>query len=57
MPTSFLLTAGVQDHEYLGMIERFKEIEAGNFYKERMPQKHCQANIWLIKPADMNQGI
>jgi len=24
--------------------------------KERIPSKHCKENVWLIKPAAMNQG-
>ena len=28
----------------------------GNCRKERVPNKHCEENIWLVKPAAMNQG-
>jgi len=36
---------------------RFGELRGKNFpAKERMPQKHCSKNLWLIKPANENQG-
>lgn len=25
-------------------------------YKERMPAKHCMDNVWMVKPANENQG-
>ena len=24
--------------------------------KERMPEKHCKKNLWLVKPNNENQG-
>ena len=35
---------------------RFKEIHNGGSKKERLPFKHCEDNIWLVKPAALNQG-
>ena len=35
---------------------RFKEISKGPCRRERVPQKHCEENIWLIKPENANQG-
>jgi len=35
---------------------RFKELVNGGSKKERVPLKHCEDNIWLVKPAAMNQG-
>ena len=37
-------------------VYRFKEIAKGGCKKERVPQKHCEENVWLVKPAAMNQG-
>jgi len=56
MPTSFIITAGVDDHEYSVFASRFKELEKNNSLYEKLPEKHCSANIWLVKPADLNQG-
>ena len=54
--TSFILMAGVEDTEYLNFIDRFKELSKQNFSKETLAPKHCIENIWLLKPANMNQG-
>ena len=24
--------------------------------KEKLPEKHCKKNVWLVKPANENQG-
>ncbi len=55
-PTSFIIEAGVEDEEYYNLMQRYKEISQGIFYKERLPEKHCARNMWLFKPANMNQG-
>mmetsp|Transcript_30963 Transcript_30963/g.38292 ORF Transcript_30963/g.38292 Transcript_30963/m.38292 type:complete len:265 (-) Transcript_30963:88-882(-) len=35
---------------------RYKEIARGGSNKERVPVKHCAQNMWLVKPASLNQG-
>ena len=35
---------------------RFGEHKKQNFTKEHLPPKHCQNNLWLLKPSDLNQG-
>lgn len=55
-PTTFILSAGVENSEYTGFVTRFRDISKGFFQKEHLPEKHCQENIWLIKPANLNQG-
>lgn len=55
-PTSFILIAGVEDTESINFAARFKDISRQLFQKESIPAKHCQDNIWLVKPANMNQG-
>jgi hypothetical protein len=56
-PTSFLLTAGVDDSEYTNFVTRYRDIVKQSFSKECIPAKHCEANMWLVKPANLNQGI
>ncbi len=60
-PTTFVLTAGCQDSELSGFLQRFRELEthqtlAASFDGERVPAKHCKNNIWIVKPAAENQG-
>jgi len=56
LPTSFLLTGQVEDSELQSFINRFNEISTMRSNKERLPIKHCMKNIWIIKPAALNQG-
>ncbi len=41
MPTSFVITAGLEDAEYHAFLTRYKELSKQVFYKEHVPQKHC----------------
>ena len=50
------ITCGVKDMGYYAFKNRFNEIEKENFYKEKIPMKHCLKNIWLFKPMGMNCG-
>jgi len=56
VPTTFLVTTGCEDNEFYNFTQRFGDFASGNFFKEKIPQKHCLNNIWLVKPAAMNQG-
>ena len=56
IPTSFIITALVEDLEYRQFHTRFSEIQSGYCNKEKLPIKHCEKNMWLIKPAALNQG-
>ena len=56
IPTSFIITALVEDLEYRQFHIRFSEIQNGYCNKEKLPIKHCEKNMWLIKPAALNQG-
>jgi hypothetical protein len=31
-------------------------LERKNFLKEKVPEKHCQNNVWIVKPEAQNQG-
>ena len=55
-PTSFIIEADNEDEEFFALVLRYKEISQELFFKERIPEKHCHQNIWLVKPANMNQG-
>ncbi len=56
MATSFLIEVDADSEEYYAFVQRYKELSQGLYMKERMPAKHCEQNIWLLKPANMNQG-
>jgi hypothetical protein len=45
MATSYIITEGVQDTSYYQFMTRFLELKNQDFYKERIPQKHCKKNI------------
>lgn len=58
LPTSFVVSSKLEDYEYAQFIERYQDLANGDgdTIKEKLPQKHCRRNIWLIKPANENQG-
>lgn len=37
-------------------MRQFEAISKGTKVKEKLPEKHCKKNIWLVKPANENQG-
>lgn len=55
-PTTFLVLPECNDPEFQAFVQRFQELDKGNYKKERIPSKHCAGNVWLIKPAAENQG-
>lgn len=56
VPTTFLIHTCSKNTEYPSFVKRFKELAKGSAVDERMPRKHCSENIWLVKPASLNQG-
>lgn len=30
--------------------EKFMQIERKQFQKQKIPEKHCEKNVWFIKP-------
>ena len=56
IPTSFIIAAGLEDTEYHNFITRVKDLSKKDYQKESVPAKHCMENMWLIKPANLNQG-
>ena len=56
-PTSFVID--IDNHcnaSYLALLKRYQELSQGIFYKEKLPEKHCKHNMWIVKPSFMNQG-
>ncbi|KRX02354.1 hypothetical protein PPERSA_09971 [Pseudocohnilembus persalinus] len=54
--TTYIITAGQDNIEMASFIQRFNQIQRKCFNKEAVPLKHCQDNMWLLKPANFNQG-
>lgn len=55
-PTTFVVARNYDDMGIRDFLHRFREISKGNFRTERVPPKHCEQNMWLVKPAYLNQG-
>ena len=55
-PTTYLVNMTKEDKSLNQFIQRFQEICKGFSRRERVPFKHCEENIWLIKPEAANQG-
>jgi len=55
-PTTFVIAKNIEDHAINLFMQRFRELTRGGSNKERVPFKHCSENMWLVKPAAMNQG-
>lgn len=55
-PTSFILESGVEEEEYFGLVTRYQDLSQHIYTKEHLPAKHCSQNVWLVKPANLNQG-
>ena len=35
---------------------QFKKIAKNPGRREKLPEKHCKKNLWLVKPSAMNRG-
>jgi Tubulin-tyrosine ligase family len=55
-PTTFVIARATDDKEIQQFMHRFREIIAGGSKNERVPNKHCTENMWVVKPAALNQG-
>ena len=53
-PTTFVIARCSDDHEMSSLMHRYREISRGGSRHERVPLKHCEQNMWLVKPASMN---
>jgi hypothetical protein len=56
IPTSYIVMSHYEDSEFKSFVARHKELEIGYYDNERVPAKHCRENVWLVKPAALNQG-
>lgn len=55
-PTTFVVAKAADEREVHAFLQRFREIAAGGSRFERVPVKHCKQNMWVCKPASLNQG-
>ena len=55
-PTTFIVQSNCYDTDFTAFVQRFNELALKNYTKERMPPKHCEKNMWLVKPCGQNQG-
>lgn len=57
-PTTFVVSSNLDTYEYHQFVKRFQDLKkrCGDTYKEKVPAKHCQQNMWMVKPANENQG-
>lgn len=56
IPTTYIVNPNKDQTELKDFLERFSELEAKNYSKEKIPSKHCEKNIWYVKPEASNQG-
>jgi hypothetical protein len=56
-PITFTIDLRVdRTNEIDRLYTKFKELSFRGYVDECMPAKHCQANMWLVKPAYYNRG-
>lgn len=55
-PSTFIVVPNCNDFEYQNFIKHFHDLEKKTHKESKVPPKHCSENVWMIKPAAMNQG-
>ena len=55
-PTTFVIARASEEREIYQFMKRYKQIGSGGSKNERVPHKHCTENMWVVKPAALNQG-
>ena len=55
-PTSYVVSANLDDADYYDFKKRYADLAKGFCMDERVPNKHCKLNMWLVKPSNQNQG-
>ena len=54
-PTTFVIARATDDREISSFMARYRELLNGKGSKtERVPNKHCTENLWIVKPAALN---
>lgn len=38
------------------LIVHHRELSSKQFKREKLPQKHCEQNMWVVKPSSLNRG-
>ena len=56
IPVSYVVSSKLESTEYYQFVRQFEDMAKGTKVKEKLPGKHCKKNIWLVKPANENQG-
>lgn len=58
IPTTFVMSSQYKTTDLYKFIKRFADLSVneGLSLKESVPAKHCTKNMWLLKPATLNQG-
>ena len=53
-----MVSSNLDTYEYHQFVTRFTDLRKndGDVLKEKVPPKHCKENMWLVKPANENQG-
>jgi len=54
-PLTFIVNCDFESADFKHFTKAYKQIKHKQFQKLQMPQKHCQANIWIVKPENLNQ--
>lgn len=55
-PTTYVVARAQDDREIANFFHRYRELANGGSRHERVPWKHCCENMWVVKPAALNQG-
>lgn len=53
-PTTFIISRASDDRDVHLFLQRFRENARGGSRSERIPFKHCERNMWVVKPAALN---
>lgn len=53
-PTTFIMSQSADERDNYLFLQRYREISTGGSVMERVPYKHCQENMWVVKPAALN---
>ena len=51
-----MATCDMAAADWQAFCTRWNDFARGNYAHERLQPKHCQKNLWLVKPTNMNQG-
>ena len=56
IPVSYVVSSKLENSDYFQFARQFENMAKGDKIKEKIHAKHCAKNIWLVKPANENQG-